>query len=217
MAAWVWTNWLLLFKDCCFFIVFHAQSALLSSVFYKNNTIFFPYPTCSCAFMKVCTSPSSAALISVVVVPNFVISSVLRSITYKKTPYIQITKKAIQSNASRWLCVRATWRICHFSSNLVLMFVPLRSKCSAVHDQRLAVFEEQPRRCLVFVCRDSLFLCFTICQISRVQMEIFRVVFWQINATGLNVICICMMDYSGGNLCFLIDKPWKWRWYLDLN
>lgn len=100
--------------------------------------------------MKVHISLSSASFISVVVVCHFVISSMLRSILDQKTPNIQINKKLYKLMSPRWLCVRVAWRICHFSPNLVLMFVCLYPKCSPVHDQRVSVFEEEPSRCLLF-------------------------------------------------------------------
>lgn len=122
-----------------------------------------------------------------------------------KTPNSK--NKAIQSNATFRVWVTAAWRICHFSQNLVVVFILQCSKCSVVFDQKkMLSLKSRPVAAFCLGSWHSWFLHFALCQISSMQIFFFPC---QINATGLYETCIFMMAHCRMHLCFELDKIFK--------
>lgn len=135
---------------------------------------------------------SLASFISVVGVCNSVIWSMfcwikkkeqtnnIQSLQSKKKKHAQKHKtpnsknKAIQSNATFRVWVTAAWRICHFSQNLVVVFILQCSKCSAVFDQKkMLSLKSRPVAAFCLGSWHSWFLHFALCQISSMQIFFF--------------------------------------------
>lgn len=139
------------------------------------------------------SNSSSASLISVVAACNSAILSLLRG-RRRKDLY-----KAMPPSGS----TKAAWRICHSGSNVMLVFVLQRSECSAVLDQRDAVFEEEPNCCLCFVCWHSWVVYSTVGRISRAEAAFFARFLQQVSTWFVYVWCFaawgvtCVVRWGG--------------------